>query len=163
MLILIFNVEIYCCTDMGMKNPTLGVVLTLLLLPFMGRTQAPSPKVRGMIAATMQAQEEAWNRGDLKGFMDGYWESDSLRFIGKSGITRGWSQTLANYERGYPDRAAMGKLTFTILIVEKLGPRCVGVTGKWHLQREKDAPQGYFSLIWKKMNGKWVIVADHSS
>lgn len=148
---------------MRMKNLTLQLAMIVLMFPVRGWTQAASPKVKEAILSTMAAQEAAWNRGDLKGFMNGYWESDSLRFIGKSGITRGWSQTLANYERGYPDRAAMGKLTFTILIVEKLGPKCAGVTGKWHLQREKDAPEGYFSLIWKKIEGKWVIVADHSS
>ena len=146
-----------------MRNLTLQLTIFLLILPMLGWSQAASPKVRSEILGTMKAQEEAWNRGDLKGFMNGYWESDSLRFIGKSGITRGWAQTLANYERGYPDRAAMGKLTFTILIVEKLGPKSTGVTGKWHLQREKDAPEGYFSLIWKKIGGRWVIVADHSS
>ena len=146
-----------------MRNLTLQLTIFLLILPMLGWSQAASSKVRSEILGTMKAQEEAWNRGDLKGFMNGYWESDSLRFIGKSGITRGWAQTLANYERGYPDRAAMGKLTFTILIVEKLGPKATGVTGKWHLQREKDAPEGYFSLIWRKIGGRWVIVADHSS
>lgn len=134
-----------------------------LLLPLMACSQAVSPRVRAAILGTMQAQEDAWNQGNLRGFMNGYWESDSLRFIGRSGITRGWSQTLANYEQGYPDRAAMGRLTFTVLIVERLGRRCVGVTGRWHLQRDKDAPAGYFTLVWRKIDGKWVIVADHSS
>jgi hypothetical protein len=86
-----------------------------------------------------------------------------MRFNGKSGITNGWNQTLANYQRGYPDKAAMGKLEFTILKVEGLGKKAAHVTGAWKLIREKDTPGGYFTLLWKKINGEWVIVADHSS
>jgi ketosteroid isomerase-like protein len=118
---------------------------------------------RTAILETMHLQEEAWNTGDLEGFMHGYWENDSLRFIGKSGITFGWQHTLDNYKRGYPDLAAMGKLTFTILRVEGLSKRVAHVTGQWHLQRAQDAPHGYFTLLWRKIDGRWVIVADHSS
>lgn len=115
------------------------------------------------ILEVMRLQEDAWNQGDLQGFMQGYWQNDSLRFIGKSGITYGWQPTLDNYVKGYPDKAAMGKLTFTILRVESLGRGRAHVTGRWHLQRAQDAPQGYFTLLWRKVDGRWVIVADHLS
>lgn len=115
------------------------------------------------ILKVMALQEAAWNQGDLKTFMEGYWKSDSLRFIGKSGITYGWQKTLSNYEKGYPDKAAMGKLRFTILRVESLGKNVAHVTGAWELTREKDKPGGYFTLLWRKIDGDWVIVADHSS
>jgi len=115
------------------------------------------------IGEVMRLQEQAWNDGNLSAFMQGYWRDDSLRFIGKSGITYGWQPTLDNYVKGYPDKAAMGKLTFTILRVESLGRHRAHVTGRWHLQRAQDAPQGYFTLLWRKIDGRWVIVADHSS
>jgi hypothetical protein len=148
------------------------VLLTIFLVSLMGMawTQGTAsgsdgmkPRDRASILSVMAAQEKAWNSGDLEGFMKGYWESDSFRFIGKSGITYGWKQTLANYQRSYPDKAAMGKLEFTILKVEALGKKAAHVTGAWKLIREKDTPAGYFTLLWKKMGGEWVIVADHSS
>ncbi len=121
------------------------------------------PADRAAILEVMRLQEDAWNQGDLQGFMQGYWQDDSLRFIGKSGITYGWQPTLDNYVKGYPDKAAMGKLTFTILRIESLGRGRAHVTGKWHLQRAQDAPQGYYTLLWRKVDRRWVIVADHSS
>lgn len=115
------------------------------------------------ILKIMHLQEVAWNGGNLEEFMRGYWENDSLRFIGKSGITYGWEPTLLNYQKGYPDKSAMGKLTFTIIRVEGLAKNLAHVTGKWHLLRENDAPQGYFTLLWRKIKGQWVIISDHSS
>ena len=140
-----------------------ATMITLLMLQVALQAQQVKPHDHKMILDVMQAQETAWNQGDLEGFMQGYWHDDSLRFIGKSGITFGWQPTLDNYKKGYPDRAAMGKLTFTILRVESLAWKRAYVTGAWHLQRSQDAPQGYFTLLWRKIHGKWVIVADHSS
>ncbi len=111
----------------------------------------------------MGAQEVAWNKGDLEGFMQGYLHSDSLCFIGSRGLTRGWDQTLANYKKGYATREAMGTLTFTIISVDQLSKKSAFVIGKWHLKREKDELSGHYTLLWKKIKGKWVIVADHSS
>ena len=95
--------------------------------------------------------------------MKGYWENDSLRFIGKSGITYGWNNTLANYKRGYPDTAAMGKLQFTILVVKKLSSRYYEVVGKWYLKRSIGDASGHYTLLLRKIKGSWVIVSDHSS
>ena len=108
-------------------------------------------------------QSVAWNRGDITGFMKGYWENDSLMFIGKSGITYGWSKTLNNYKRNYPDTAAMGKLTFTIIDAKNLSPVYFHVIGKWHLQRSMGNLEGHFTLLFRKINGQWAIIADHSS
>lgn len=116
-----------------------------------------------IIRQIMAKQESAWNRADLEGFMEGYWKSDSLRFIGSRGLTFGWQQTLDNYKKSYPDAGTMGTLTFTLLSVEILSGESAFVVGKWHLKREKDDPAGHFTLLWKKVNGVWVIVADHSS
>lgn len=95
--------------------------------------------------------------------MLGYWHSDSLTFVGSRGLTYGWQQTLDNYKKGYPTQESMGKLTFTLLRLEKLSKRSAYVVGRWHLQRSIGDVGGHFILIWKKIKGKWVIVTDHTS
>lgn len=116
-------------------------------------------KIRGILAA----QTAAWNRGDVDAFMQGYWKSDSLMFIGKSGVTRGWQKTLENYKKGYPDTAAMGKLAFDLIAVKRLSPDYFFVVGKWTLRRSIGDVSGHYNLLFQKRRGQWVIVADHSS
>jgi len=138
----------------------------LLILSILIGCSVVSPaqkNARQKILTLLDTQTQAWNRGDLEGFMKGYWENDSLRFIGKSGITYGYSNTLNNYKRGYPDTAAMGKLQFTILVVKKLSPRYYEVVGKWYLKRSIGDVSGHYTLLLRKINSKWVIVSDHSS
>jgi ketosteroid isomerase-like protein len=114
------------------------------------------------VRTAMAEQELSWNRGDIKGFMNYYWKSDSLKFIGSKGITYGWQKTLDNYRKGYPDKAAMGILTFEVLECTQLSPTAIYVIGKWNLKKEKPSG-GHFTLLWKKIDGEWVIVADHTS
>lgn len=114
------------------------------------------------ILAIMQKQENSWNNGNIDAFMQGYWQSDSLLFIGKNGIKYGWQTTLDNYKKSYPDKATMGKLAFEILKLEVSGETAY-MLGKWSLIRENDNPNGYFTLYWKKINEKWVITIDHTS
>jgi uncharacterized protein (TIGR02246 family) len=116
-------------------------------------------EVRNVLAK----QNAAWNRGDVDAFMVGYWESDSLMFIGKSGVTYGYKNTLANYKKNYPDTATMGKLTFTLIKVNQLSPEFFHVTGKYYLTRTVGDASGHFTLLFRKINGKWVIISDHSS
>ena len=108
-------------------------------------------------------QAKCWNEGDIDCFMEDYWHDDSLMYIGKNGITYGWQNTLDNYKRKYPSKKEMGQLTFTIVTLEKLNKNHYFMVGKWFLKREIGDVGGHFSLIWKKVNGRWVIVADHSS
>ena len=115
------------------------------------------------IRSSLEKQRMAWNAGDLNTFMSTYWQSDSLMFIGKSGITYGWQKTLDNYKKNYPDTAAMGKLDFNILEVKKLSDVYFFVIGKWYLTRSIGNVGGHFTLLFKKLNNKWVIIADHSS
>ncbi len=115
------------------------------------------------IRKTLAEQTVAWNEGNLEAFMQGYWKSDSLMFIGKSGLTYGWQPTLDNYKKGYPDTAAMGKLDFDIVQVRRLSVMYFFVVGKWHLARTAGDLRGTFTLIFKKNKNKWVIVSDHSS
>jgi len=111
----------------------------------------------------LNEQTNAWNSGNLENFMNGYWQNDSLMFIGKRGITYGWQQTLDNYKKGYPDTAAMGKLHFDILEVKRLSAIYFFVIGKWDLTRSIGNVGGHFTLLFRKVKSKWVIVADHSS
>nr|WP_294947359.1 DUF4440 domain-containing protein [uncultured Mucilaginibacter sp.] len=120
-------------------------------------------KDRQAIVKLMADQQTAWSKGDLEGFMQGYWKSDSLMFIGKRGPAYGWQTTLDNYKKGYPDKAAMGELTFRLDKIELLGSKDAFVMGAWSLKREKDAPGGYFTLWFKKIDGVWKIVCDHTS
>ena len=120
-------------------------------------------KDESAIREILNEQTHAWNQGNIERFMKTYWENDSLMFIGKNGVTYGWLNTLNNYKRNYPDTTAMGKLTFTILSVKRLSSEYFHVVGKWHLQRSIGNLGGHYNLLFQKIKGKWVIIADHSS
>ncbi len=115
------------------------------------------------IRNVLHQQTIAWNEGNIENFMQGYWQNDSLKFIGKSGITYGWQKTLDNYKKNYPDAATMGKLDFVILDTKRLSVLYYFVVGKWHLARASGDVGGYFTLLFKKIKNKWLIVTDHSS
>lgn len=121
------------------------------------------PKDEKEIRAVLTKQTESWNKGDIETFMQTYWHSDSLLFIGKNGIKWGWQTTLDNYKKGYPDTTAMGKLDFDILVVKKLSAEYYYIVGKWHLQRTIGDLSGHYDLLFRKIKGKWMIIADHSS
>ncbi len=115
------------------------------------------------IRSLLETQRLAWNEGNIENFMEAYWKNDSLMFIGKSGVTYGWQNTMDNYKKGYPDTAAMGKLAFDIINVKRLSVLYFSVVGKWHLTRSIGDVGGHFTLLFKKIKNRWVIVSDHSS
>jgi ketosteroid isomerase-like protein len=115
------------------------------------------------IRQLLERQTTTWNRGDVEGFMQTYWQSDSLMFIGKNGVVWGWQQTLNNYKKGYPDTAAMGKLAFDIIQIKPLSTDYYFVVGKWMLKRSIGDVGGHYTLLMRRINGEWKIVADHSS
>lgn len=115
------------------------------------------------IRQIMAAQTAAWNKGDLDAFMQGYWHSDSLMFIGKNGITWGYANALANYKKNYSNADQMGQLTFELLKFDRLSPEYYFVIGKWFLKRKAGDIGGIYSLVFRRIGGKWWIVADHSS
>ena len=133
-------------------------LLTILSVSVFSQTN-DEIEVRNLLAK----QSAAWNRGDIDAFMVGYWENDSLMFIGKSGVTYGYKNTLANYKKNYPDTTVMGKLTFTLIQVKQLSPEYFHVTGKYYLTRTIGDASGHFTLMFRKINGKWVVISDHSS
>ncbi|PJJ79830.1 YybH family protein [Mucilaginibacter auburnensis] len=134
----------------------------LLLAAFIIAMLHAGAQSREAIIKVMNNQMDAWNRGDLETFMQGYWKSDSLMFV-SARPTYGWQATLNNYKRGYPNKAAMGILSFDIKKVEVLSDTDAFVFGAWHLKRDKDEPGGYFTLWFRKIDGEWKIVVDHTS
>ena len=143
-----------------MKKQILLIVLLSFLSVF---SFAQNKKVSGKIVAAMHQQEKSWNNGDIDGYMSYYWNSDSLKFIAKSGVTYGWKPVLDHYKKAYPDTIKMGKLTFSEIRVKKLGCHYLMITGSWKINRAAGNIGGYYSLIWRKIKGKWLIVADHTS
>ena len=132
--------------------------LMMVLLSTSAFSQADSNEAKRLL----DIQAKCWNNGDLYGFMDTYWKSDSLLFIGKNGVARGWDRTLSNYQKKYPDTVAMGKLSFDILEQKKLSAELYFLIGKYTLKRTADTVSGIFSLLIQKKNDKWVIIADHT-
>jgi len=117
---------------------------------------------KAAILKVMKDQEIAWSNNDLEGFMKGYIKSDSLKFYGKSGLTKGWQQTLDNYKKGYPTKQHSGTLTFTINDISKIENDSYWVMGEYFLSREVADANGVFMIIFKNMDGSWKIVADMS-
>lgn len=138
-------------------------ILLLLAFSFTFIAAHAQSKDEQVIRKALAIQNEAWNRGDLETFMSTYLNSDSLMFIGKSGVTYGWKNTLDNYKKGYPDTATMGKLRFDLLEFKRLSPEYYFVVGKWFLTRSIGNVGGHFTLLFRKIKGKWYIIGDHSS
>lgn len=115
------------------------------------------------IQSILDQQTKAWNNGDLDAFMVGYLNSDSLVFIGKSGPTYGYKNTLANYKKGYPDKSHMGNLHFDIVSIKPLNADHYFVIGKWYLTRTVGNVNGVFTLVLRKTKEGWRIISDHSS
>ncbi len=132
-----------------------------LLIYFVSPIMAQTDKDKVLDA--MKQQVDCWNKGDIECFMEHYIKSDSLLFMGKTGITYGWQNTLNGYHSRYPDDAAMGKLQFAIIDLKTLGPTHFFMTGKFYLYREIGDLEGYFSLVWEKVGQQWLIISDHTS
>lgn len=115
------------------------------------------------IRAIIQAQETAWNRGDLEGFMNGYARADKTTFVSGDEVTRGWQTVLDRYKKKYSDREKMGTLSFSDLEVTPLAADAAVVLGRWQLKRAKDNPAGRFTLIFRRTPDGWRIVQDHTS
>ena len=138
---------------------------TILLLLYIITTYSSfaQSKDEMEVRRILALQTKEWNDGNIPAFMNTYWKSDSLMFVGKTGITYGWQKTLDNYKKNYPDAAAMGKLKFDLLEVKRLSSGYFFVVGKWHLTRSIGDIGGIFTLLFRKVANRWLIIADHSS
>ncbi len=124
--------------------------------------EAQSSKDEVAIRKVLEDQRLAWNAYDLEGFMQGYWKSDSLKFYGSSGLVKGWDNTLARYHKAYPSKDHTGTLKFVINDISKIDKASYYVMGEFHLERTAGNADGIFMIIFKKIDGKWKIIADTS-
>ena len=138
------------------------LIACFLLLSFTSIAQTSSE--RQAVLKVLARQNDNWNKGNIDAFMEDYWKSDSLMFIGSKGVVYGWKATLDRYHKSYPDLATMGKLKFDILKTDFHSKTTCWILGKWYLTRpEKGDVGGYFTLVLKKIGGKWLIISDHTS
>ena len=115
------------------------------------------------IMKVMKFQENAWNSGDINSFMQGYIKSDELVFSGKSGPVYGWNETRNRYLKHYPDTQTMGKLKFTVNKIRSVSSDVAFLIGEYYLTRSTEDSYGHFTLFWKKINNKWLIISDHTT
>ncbi|HJX90256.1 MAG TPA: nuclear transport factor 2 family protein [Pyrinomonadaceae bacterium] len=149
-----------------MKRLLLRFVTTLLIITNMsvaGNSQTAGEKSSSAIRAVLDAQRDAWNKGDIEGFMDGYDRSDNTVFVSGDNVTRGWKTVMERYKKNYDTPEKMGQLTFSDLEVNMLSKDTAVVIGKWLLKRSTDEPHGRFTLIFKKTGHGWRIIHDHTS
>jgi beta-aspartyl-peptidase (threonine type) len=136
---------------------------SLLWMPQLAPAQQEDKDAKA-IRAVLDAQVAAWNKGDLVGFMKGYWENESLSFFSGSKKTSGWKATLERYQKKYQGEGKeMGKLTFKEVFIKMLGTDHALVRGGFHLQLKKDEAKGLFTLIFHRTPAGWRIIHDHTS
>ena len=121
------------------------------------------PTSEAAIRAVLDAQRDAWNRGDIEGYMDGYDRSPDTVFVSGDRINRGWQMVLDRYKKSYDSREKMGVLTFSDVEITMLSKDAAGVLGRWRLKRANDEPHGTFTLLFRKTKAGWKIVHDHTS
>src|SRR6266480_2186 len=153
---------------MGRKPLSLTLLLVAIaVLPVQAQSSAtPNKRESHIIAAVrtvLDAQRDAWNRGDVAGYMDGYERSEHTVFVSGDNVTRGWQTVLERYKKNYNSREKMGTLTFSDLEITPMGNDAAIVLGRWHLQRATDEPHGRFTLILRRTKQGWKIVHDHTS
>ena len=141
---------------------TFCALLTILLV-FPQRGVGQHTSLEDTIRAIMDEQVAAWNRGDIEGYMHGYWESDSTVFTSGGTQTKGYSEVLSRYKQHYDTRKKMGELSFRELVIQLLSPTVAVATGIWQLSRDSDKPWGRFTLIFEKKPEGWRITHDHTS
>lgn len=149
------------------KISILSCLLFLAITAVGAFAQSKDEKTKSAIRNVMENQVEAWNKGDIEGFMQGYWNSPNMRFVSGDNVEKGWQSALDRYKKSYDSKAKMGFLTFSDLNITILSKDAAVVLGNWKLDREvngkKDNPHGKFTLIFRKFKDGWKIVHDHTS
>jgi hypothetical protein len=156
LILLLLTVTFSSCNSQTKTNTVLEEENTFVF-------EKPNPEEdKAAILKVMKDQEIAWSNNDLEGFMQGYIKSDSLKFYGKSGLTKGWQATLDNYKKGYPTKEYSGTLTFEVVDISPIESNSYWVMGKYFLSRTVGDANGIFMIIFKKIDGEWKIVSDMS-
>jgi ketosteroid isomerase-like protein len=141
-----------------------ALLVSLMFFASAAAAQTDStPAWQREIASVLLRQSDAWNSGDIAGYMDGYWNSDSLLFTSGGSVRRGWQETFDKYKKKYATKDLMGTLTFSRIEYHLLSEGSAWVFGSWALARATDRPNGVFTLVLRKIGGSWKIVHDHTS
>jgi beta-aspartyl-peptidase (threonine type) len=146
-----------------MRARVLSGFIALLIIALPLRAEPGQEKVLADIRAVMVAQEAAWNRGDIDGFMKGYARARTTVFISGDSITRGWETVRNRYKKNYATGEQMGRLTFSDLEITTLVHDAAVVLGRWELKRKSDHRHGRFTLLFRLTPEGWRIVHDHTS
>jgi ketosteroid isomerase-like protein len=156
--------QVIRCSNPGLAR-TIAITSYILMATNVSAAPARTPNrvVVAQIRSVLRAQQDAWNRGDIDGFMNGYARSASTVFISEDSVRRGWETVRARYRQKYSDRAKMGTLSFSDIEINLLSSDAAVVVGRWKLERAKDRPHGRFTLIFKRLPEGWRIVHDHTS
>ena len=149
-------------SSLGIRR-ALTIIFCTSVAAIVSAVPTQSQNATAQIRSVLRAQQDAWNRGDIDGFMNGYARSASTVFISEDTIRRGWETVRERYKEKYSDRAKMGALTFSDLDITLLSPDAAVVLGRWSLKRANDQPHGRFTLIFKRLPEGWRIVHDHTS
>ena len=139
------------------------VAICLLIGAIWGSTSVRAAEPRSEVENVIREQQDAWNRGDIDAFMNGYWRSDQTVFVSGDEVTRGWQKVLDRYKAKYSDRAKMGTLTFSDLEIKAMSDDSAVALGSWKLERANDEPHGRFTLIFRRFPDGWKIIHDHTS
>ena len=147
-----------------MKKILINFALILVLCGVsFAQSEKQKLKITEDIRQVMNEQVEAWNRGDIDGFMQGYWNSPQMTFVSGDNVTKGWQPTLERYKKSYDSRAKMGVLSFTDVEITVTSKESAVVLGRFTLEREMDKPTGLFTLNFRKFKDGWKIILDHTS
>ena len=149
-------------SSLGIRR-ALTIIFCTSVAAIVSAVPTQSQNATAQIRSVLRAQQDAWNRGDVDGFMNGYGRSASTVFVSEDTIRRGWETVRERYRKKYSDRAKMGTLAFSDLEIMLLSPDAGVVLGRWSLKRANDQPHGRFTLIFKRLPEGWRIVHDHTS
>ena len=149
-----------------MKSKFLLLLIASCLLAACSQHSKPKFDLKAeedTIRAMLNAGQIAWNNGDIDVFMEGFWKSDSLQFISPRGMSHGWEATRENYKKGYPDRSSMGTVSYEILELTPMSSNVFVVSSRYHITQEIGKREGIFTAVFRKVNGKWLVVHYHTS
>jgi hypothetical protein len=162
-----------------MKMQVSSLLFFWVLLVFSAAGQAPKPsglpaeknqvkppvnfifEKKKLLIGILEKQETDWNQGNLKGFLSAYWDSDTLRSVSVRGIYYGKERLQNHLKSTFPDSASMGNLSYDVVHIELIGDNDALLTGKWLRKNDKKFRGGYFSILLRKLQGRWQIVAEH--
>ncbi len=147
----------------GTMKITLLLAVAIFAASATAQSEKKKVKIESSVRAVLTDQVAAWNRGDIENFMEGYWRSEEMRFVSGNNVSKGWQAAYDRYKKNYDSREKMGTLSFSELEINVLGKKSVLVKGRFTLARENDKPTGLFTLIFRKIDGDWKIIHDHTS